>query len=141
MRLRLVAYLLLLLLATSLVGAVVYGRLHRFRRIRIAFEEEPPRKIGQGEVYPLQVSWKNQDRKRSYKGSFVFVTKARKIKADHITFTFEHSNITPQESKNTLRFVLPEQSFPAGASGTISVEIVYNRAGIVLWKIGVARFS
>lgn len=140
MRQRQLVGLLLVLLAMSLVGAVAYGRLGRSRPIQITFEEKPLRRIGQGEVYTLQVSWRNLDRRGSYDGSFVFNAKGKKIKADHIIFTFEGSTITPQESKNTLRFLLPKQTFPAGESGIIGVEIVYNKAGIYLWKIGVAEF-
>jgi hypothetical protein len=141
MKSRQKAGLLLVLLAMSLMGAVAEGRIGRSKPIWIALGEKPIRRVRQGEAYTLQMSWRNRDRRSSYEGSFVFIAEGKRIKADHIVFRFEGSTIAPHESERTLEFVLPKQTFPAGGSGTISVEVAYNRAGIVLWKIGVARFS
>lgn len=124
----------------SLVGADVYGKLSWSRPIKIDFEKKPSKRIDQGDVYTLSMSWRNLDLRRSYEGSFIFISKGIGIRADHVTLTFEGSAITPEESVNTLRFTLPRQTFPRGASGVVSVEIMYNKAGIFLWEIGVARF-
>ena len=132
---------MLVLLAASLAGADVYGRLSRSRPIQIDFEEKPLKKIDQGDTYVLRVSWKNMDRRGSYEGSFVFTSKGKEIRADCITFTFEGSMVTPEESANTLRFTLPRQAFLPGSFGVIVVEIVYNRIGTYAWEIGVAQFS
>jgi hypothetical protein len=141
MRLRHLIGLFLVLLAVSLVGVDVYGKLNLSRPIKIDFEEKPLRKIDQGDVYTLKVSWKNLDRRSSYEGSFIFIVKAKAVKTGHMTFTFEDSTITPEESKNTLTFTLPTMTFPPDASGVITVEIVYSRAGVYAWEIGVARLS
>jgi len=133
--------LFLVLLAVSLVGVDVYGKLNLSRPIQIDFEKKPLRKIGQGDLYTLKMSWKSLDRRSSYEGSFIFTAKAKAVRADHMIFTFEGSTITPEESKNTLTFTLPTMTFPPGASGVIIVEIVYSKAGVYAWGIGVARLS
>ena len=133
--------LFLVLLAVSLVGVNVYGKLNLSRPIQIDFEEKPLRRIDQGDVYILKMSWKNLDRRSSYEGSFIFIAKAKAVKAEDMTLTFGDSTITPEESKNALTFTLPIMTFPPGASGVIIVEVVYNRAGTYTWEIGVARLS
>jgi hypothetical protein len=139
MRPRCIVGLSLVLLAVSLVGVEVYGKLKFSRPIKIDFEERPLRRIDQGDVYTLKMSWRNLDRRSSYEGSFIFIAKAKAVKTGHMTFTFEDSTITPAESKNTLTFTLPTMTFPPGASGIITVEIVYSRAGVYAWEIGVTR--
>jgi hypothetical protein len=121
------------------VGAEVYGKLNLSRPIRIDFDEKPLRKIDQGDVYTLKTSWRNTDRRRSYQGSFIFISTAKNISADYLTFTFDNATVTPVKSKNTLVFTLPKQTFLPGASGIVSVEVVYVKAGIYLWEIGVAQ--
>ena len=141
MGLRHIVGLSLVLVAVSLVGADVYGKLVCCRPIQIDFEQKPPRRIGQEEVYTLKMVWRNRDRHRSFEGSFVFISKMKGIKADHITFTYEGNKVTPQKSTNKLTFTLPRQTFPPRASSIINVEIVYNKAGTYQWEIGVAQYS
>ena len=128
-------------LAMSLVGADACARLDLSGPIQIEFEEKPLRRISQGDVYTLHLSWRNRDRRGSYEGSFVFIAKGKGIRASHLTFTFEGREITPVEARNTIRFTLPKQTFPASASGAVSVGIVYSKAGTYLREIGVAESS
>lgn len=138
---RHIAGLLVVLLAVSFVGAAVYGKLGKSRPIYIEFTQRPAREIKPEEIYALQVTWQNKDKRLTYEGSFVFIVRGAKFRvtASDLTFTFEGSVVSSQGSGDSLVYRLPQQSFSAGHSGTITVEITYFNPGKYSWEIGIAE--
>jgi len=49
------------------------------------------------------------------------------------------SAISPQKSGVSMLYYLPKQKSVAGKTGTISVEIIYNRVGTYNWQIGIVQ--
>ena len=139
MRPRQIAGMLFLLLAVSLVGAVVYGKLDKSKPIHIDFVEKSLKEVNLGEAYILEVSWKNKDKHQSHEGAFVFVVEGKKfqVMANEFTFVFEGSVINPQEATNSLVFFLPQQNFPAKESGIVTVEVICHNSGDYSWQIRV----
>jgi hypothetical protein len=141
MRHQLVAVMLSVLIAISLVGPTVYSKADKTKQIHISFEQKPAKKIDQSEVYLLHVSWINKDKTRSYDACFVFTVERKdfKVTSNDLTFIFNGSIIHPQRSDESLRYYLPQQTFPSGESGTITVEITYNNSGKYYWEIAIAE--
>jgi hypothetical protein len=143
MRLRRIAGSLLLILAVSLVGTDVYGKLGKSKPIQIAFKEKPSKEVNPDEIYTLEVSWDNKDKRYTYEGGFVFIVEGKKsqVTASDLTFTFEGSVINPQESASSLMYHLPNQTFPAEGSGTVTVKITYHSSKQYSWEIGVTGLT
>jgi hypothetical protein len=101
----------------------------------------PSNAISLIDVCHIKVQWVNSEPRNSYKGSFVFTVTCKNIKLNSadVTFTFKGVTITAQESHGVLLFYLPQQTFRAGKSGTISVDVVYNKPGRYNWEIGIAQ--
>ena len=133
--------MLLVLVAVSLAEPVVYSKIIKSKQIHIAFDQKPVKKIDQSEAYHLQVAWINKDKTRTYEAYFVFTVKRRDSEATNsdLTFIFNGSIITPQGSDPLLRYHLPEQTFPSGESGFITVEITYQTAGKYYWEIAISE--
>lgn len=91
--------------------------------------------------YSMKVSWQNTNKKSPYNGHFLFIAEGKgfRIARTDIKFTFGGSTISPQRSDNCLYFHLPRQTFPAGKSGAISVQVVYYKPGDFSWQIGIVQ--
>jgi hypothetical protein len=121
--------------------ASVFAYCSQPKPIIVYFASPFPTEVMIQTEYSLKVSWQNTNKKNAYDGYFLFVVKGKgfKIAGANVKFTFAGSVITPQQSDDLLYFHLPRQKFPAGKTGTISVGIVYNRAGMYNWQIGIAQ--
>jgi ABC-type uncharacterized transport system YnjBCD substrate-binding protein len=141
MKLRYTMGVLVLLLAVSLVGALVYGKLGRKKPLRIDFVQKPLKEVYPDEVHLLAVSWNNKDKHGASEGAFVFMVEGKKfqVRAGDLTFVFEGSVIGPQVSGDTLAYVLPQQTFPAEEMGIVTVETTYHNSGEYLWEIGITE--
>jgi hypothetical protein len=141
MKLRHTAGLIIVLLAMSFVGALVYGKLGKNKSIHIDFTEKPLKEVYPDEAYLLAVSWNNKDKHGASEGAFVFMVEGKKfqVRAGDLTFVLEGSVIGPQVSGDTLAYVLPQQTFPAKELGIITVEITYHKLGEYLWEIGITE--
>jgi hypothetical protein len=132
--------ILVLTLLVSSVAAIVYAE--PSTPIIIFFAPPfPPQTISQIEVYRVRVFWWNWNPSRSYDGRFLFIAKAKSfnITSNDIKLTFGGSAISPQKSGASLLYYLPKQTFVAGKTGTISVEITYNRVRTYNWQIGIVQ--
>jgi hypothetical protein len=136
----LIAVVLTMLICAA--TAIVYAKYKGNEPLSIAFSSPfPLSATSQIETCHAKVTWTNIDIVRSYDGSFLFTVEGKKFKiiSADVTFTFKGAIVNPETSGNSLLFYLPQQTFLAGKSGTISVDVVYNKPGIYNWEIGIAQ--
>jgi hypothetical protein len=136
-----IAVLVLVLIVISLLSIVVYAKNGRRRPITLSFASKPVRRMTNADTQILEVSWRNKDRVDSYECYFVFTLNIQinfQIESKDLEFSFEGDVIHPQVSDDSLLYILPIQTLNAAESGTITVQVTYNKPGRFRWNLDTA---
>ncbi|MEJ2272305.1 MAG: hypothetical protein P8X91_07480 [Candidatus Bathyarchaeota archaeon] len=136
-----VAGLVLMLIVIFLLSMVVYAKKIRQRPISISFASRPARRMTNAETYVLELSWRNNDQVNSYECYFIFTLNIHKnfqIESEDLKFSFESVVIHPKVGADSLLYILPIQTLNAAETGTIIVDVTYNRPGKFHWNLGTA---
>lgn len=136
LRATLVVFLLLALVCILTVSAKPSDN-----QITISFSNVPPKSISQYQSYHMDIIWKNPDQKKSCEGCFLFTVKNGGSSIDNAAITFVYKGVTiqPKSQCNSLQYLLPREAFAPSKTGSISVEVLYNKIGTYNWQVGIIK--
>jgi hypothetical protein len=132
---------ILALLFSSLIGiSAVLVQAKVNPPITISYILNPPKQLNLANIYNMTIGWHNLAYV-NYKGSFLFTVSGKNLplSVEDIVMVYNGINITPTLDKEELQFLLPNQVFKNGGSGTVSVEVTYMKVGKFDWIIGVIQ--
>jgi hypothetical protein len=110
--------------------------------LNISFSEKPPSDAFLYESYSMGIVWNNPSQRKSQTGCFLLIVKSDypTIHSPDITFSYKGELLNPRVSGKSLEYRLPRQTFAPSASGSIMVEVRYNKQAVYHWEIGIADY-